>query len=377
MDHSLSSWSIGTTSSRNEPPASSSVDIGEFLDVVLAAGLERRIFFNTWSLGFIAEGVSCSVYRSTLPVSSNTPSKVAIKVLKGAATTVAGPPNAHTSEFQKKQIQSFARDARVMCHPPLRHHENIVKILEYGFGFPEKNSDIDEDWAKATPFIIMELAELGTLKDFISHKAPTMYEKRELCLDVASGLEAMHACGIAHGDVKLENVLVFLHPTRRYIAKLCDFNQSISNLEQEMPSEYLGTERCRPPETRARGVQLSHEQLIKCDIWAFGILVLEILAYRAGREMRYTFENGSADETFQEYLGCDWCTEDQSEVSKAIWERVLNSCLKRDTSKRKPMENVRTMLDCNRRCDTPAGEPIQYKPIGVLEVRLLLSSTFE
>ena len=42
-------------------------------------------------------------------------------------------------------------------------------------------------------------------------------------MDVTLGLEAVHASGIIQRDVKSENILVFDHPHRKFIAKLGDF----------------------------------------------------------------------------------------------------------------------------------------------------------
>ncbi|EXM13913.1 hypothetical protein FOTG_17649 [Fusarium oxysporum f. sp. vasinfectum 25433] len=60
--------------------------------------------------------------------------------------------------------------------------------------------------------------------------------------DIAEGLKSLHDCGIVHGDVKLENVLVFPGLDRKHIAKLSDFGHSLVDLGRGGgPQRYNGT----------------------------------------------------------------------------------------------------------------------------------------
>lgn len=75
----------------------------------------------------------------------------------------------------------------------------------------------------------MEYADQGTLVDYFDHEPDLPFSTRKmLCADVANGLLALHCCGIVHGDLKLENVLVFSvdedFPVR---AKLSDFGAAL------------------------------------------------------------------------------------------------------------------------------------------------------
>lgn len=55
------------------------------------------------------------------------------------------------------------------------------------------------------------MADYGTLGDFLVNTADAgkFDVKIELLLDVLDGLKSLHTEGIAHCDLKLENVLVF------------------------------------------------------------------------------------------------------------------------------------------------------------------------
>ncbi|CAI4213882.1 unnamed protein product [Parascedosporium putredinis] len=71
----------------------------------------------------------------------------------------------------------------------------------------------------------------------------TSVDPRRLGLDITSGLGALHAHGVVHGDLKPNNILVFNEWGRGYTAKLADFGSAILLSETEFP--------CRaPPGTR-------------------------------------------------------------------------------------------------------------------------------
>jgi serine/threonine protein kinase len=70
-----------------------------------------------------------------------------------------------------------------------------------------------EDWIKTQPFLVLEYAEHRTLKDPPSCRSLSTCS-RNLALDTALGVNALHSCGIAHGDIKLENVLMFTNCQR-------------------------------------------------------------------------------------------------------------------------------------------------------------------
>ncbi|KAH9208697.1 kinase-like domain-containing protein, partial [Leptodontidium sp. 2 PMI_412] len=48
--------------------------------------------------------------------------------------------------------------------------------------------------------------------------------KKSIALNIARGLSALHQCGVIHGDMKPENVLIFYKPELH--AKIADFSHS-------------------------------------------------------------------------------------------------------------------------------------------------------
>ena len=100
----------------------------------------------------------------------------------------------------RRRVFCLIKDLEVMHHPPLAQHPNILGLLGYGWNLAETS---------ALPFLVTEYAERGTLRDFLRNVPTSILSKLTLCGNIASGLHAMHRCGVAHGDLKLENVLVF------------------------------------------------------------------------------------------------------------------------------------------------------------------------
>ncbi|KAL8707732.1 MAG: hypothetical protein Q9225_007713, partial [Loekoesia sp. 1 TL-2023] len=100
-----------------------------------------------------------------------------------------------------------------------------------------------------------------------------------LCLDIGRGLAAVHATGIVHGDLKLENVLIFSEnrPTRtRWTAKLCDFGSAVPvSAHSQASNSYLGSDTWLPPEWYERSLvgKPLPQSLIPCDIFAYGLVV--------------------------------------------------------------------------------------------------------
>jgi serine/threonine protein kinase len=110
-------------------------------------------------------------------------------------------------------------------------------------------------------------------------------EKRLLCLDAAMGLQVLHSCMIVHGDIKLENVLVFPDERRRFAAKYSDFGLALLGADEPI---YRGTGIYNAPEVHRQelearacgswtGGRIKREDLPKCDVFSFGLLAFEIL----------------------------------------------------------------------------------------------------
>jgi serine/threonine protein kinase len=125
------------------------------------------------------------------------------------------------------------------------------------------------------PRLIVEYAKFGTMSEYLQSHSVGINDKIDLCLDIASGLQMVHRCGVVHGDMKLLNILVFEVEDRR-VAKISDFGGALTSVEIEDGRRYRGTPFYRAPELQ-HDVDLTGEDLRRCDVFAFGLWVWEIL----------------------------------------------------------------------------------------------------
>lgn len=143
--------------------------------------------------------------------------------------------NANRTAFQRR-LQAVLREIRIMHHPPLAHHPNIVSLLGYGWVFEEQ---------RLLPFITVELAREGSLRNYLKETERSFKAKQIVAGDIAAGLMALHKCSIVHGDLKIDNVLVVpsLDRPSGAVAKVSDFGHSIiPSPESEATAHYFGTE---------------------------------------------------------------------------------------------------------------------------------------
>ena len=213
-------------------------------------------------------GVGCHFVVYASPFSKSGDEHVRATAM-GAEVYCLKAPNLNngplSADYRREMNKVVLQEMRVLCHPTLAKHENIICLL--GLDFQEDHDDFKIAW----PVLLMEYADYATFDVFQEDVNIPDSTTRLLLLDIAVGLRELHRCNVIHGDLKSENVLICKHPTRQYIVKLSDFGFAVINPALDQDHQLPGcTWLWRAPESSYR---LSVEGLKGTDIYSFGLTV--------------------------------------------------------------------------------------------------------
>jgi serine/threonine protein kinase len=239
---------------------------------------------------------------------------IAIKQYKRARTANQG--QGHDQRGIEEQLSNRFRDAAceafALSPSRFRNHPNIVQLRGWGLCLDTLENPASQCCSSLqVPMLILEKADMN-LAQFLQRKHPAprrsiidvesgsadtspdapsafkwlasafagdSYEIiRLLCIDIGHGLSAIHHHEFSHGDLKPENILVFRPGTAggntKWVAKICDFGLSSGGDDpSSMGQRYTGTKVWQPPEKQIKN-SLSAEDLRKCDVYVYGLVVL-------------------------------------------------------------------------------------------------------
>jgi formylglycine-generating enzyme required for sulfatase activity/dienelactone hydrolase/tRNA A-37 threonylcarbamoyl transferase component Bud32 len=173
--------------------------------------------------------------------------KVALKFL---------PPAVAQEHRTKARFEREAQAASALDHP------HVATVYEIG------------EW-QGQPFIAMAYYDGETLKQRLEHGPLPIADVVAIAAQIAAGLAAAHGAGVVHRDLKPANIIL----TRDGQAKILDFGLAKVLRDDEETSTRitragatLGTVAYMAPE-QARGEEVD----ARADIWAFGVLLYEML----------------------------------------------------------------------------------------------------
>ncbi len=215
--------------------------------------------------GELGRGGMGVVYSATHPVIGK---RAAIKVLKPSLSN------------NPATIERFIREARSVN---AIGHPNIVDIFDF---------DMLPDGRR---FLVMDLLEGESLRQRVKRGPLHVHEAAIVIDEIASALDAAHAKGFIHRDLKPDNVFLVASPGR-FDVKLLDFGLAKLTPNNAMALErayrtatgaQLGTPDYMSPEQLRGDKNIDH----RTDIYALGVVAFEILTGKRPRR----FGDGSFD----------------------------------------------------------------------------------
>ncbi|KAL8811900.1 MAG: hypothetical protein Q9223_007426 [Gallowayella weberi] len=178
------------------------------------------------------------------------------------------------TDQRRNDVRHAYREIRPLCHPRLQRHPNIVNLVSWGLSLDALETVSLN--SLSTPLLILERAHCD-LAQFIKsedYEIASFDVLCDICLGVGRGLDSVHSTGMIHGDLKLENILLFPKETStgRWVAKLCDFGAALTDSQN---SRYLGTDTWLPPECYENIIvgKAMPGSLIPCDIFVYGLVI--------------------------------------------------------------------------------------------------------
>lgn len=226
--------------------------------------------------------------------------RVALKVLHPAVSQ---------DDDQRRRLLWDARAASALTHP------NIVSVYEAG-----SVGEID--------YVVMELLSGSTLADVIAKGATDRTMLLDYAIQIASALEAAHAAGIVHRDVKPGNVII----TDTGVVKLLDFGLAKSadgvlmhaGAPTTVEGKVAGTVAYMSPE-QAEGLTID----FRSDIFSFGSLLYEMLTSQRA------FTGSSAVSVLARILNSDpdRTLQRHPSIDPALFD-IVARCLRKDRDRR-------------------------------------------
>jgi len=213
------------------------------------------------------------------------------------------------SIYRNKFVQDIIKEVEILIS---LDHPNIIKFYEYF---------IDDDFVH----IIMEFCTGGDLIEKIkTEKNLREHTVCNLIFKVLSAIKYCHSKGIAHRDLKPDNIMFESKNETEIEIKIIDFNLSKQQTNKNNMQSVIGTPYYMAPEV------IMGDYNEKCDIWAIGIITYFAISGALPFD-----DSKSLFNVYNKIIN------EKLEFKSEIWERVsfhckdfIQKCLEKDPEKR-------------------------------------------
>jgi serine/threonine protein kinase/Tol biopolymer transport system component len=257
------------------------------------------------------------------------------------------------------RLERFEREAKAMAS---LNHPNVAGI----HGVEEQGG---------SRYLVLEFVDGETLADRLDRGPLPVDEAIELATQIATGIESAHDAGVIHRDLKPANIMI----TSEGIAKVLDFGlartddgqsstgidfnaQTIPQSSPTIAGVILGTAAYMSPE-QARGRRVDK----RTDIWAFGVLLYEMLA---GSN---PFKGETATDSIGAVIHKDIDLSRLPSQTPSNVHHVLTRCLERDKNKRfRDIGDVRIDLEHSSGESIAAVNTARRSPLALIALAAVI-----
>ena len=190
-------------------------------------------------------------------------------------------------------------------YPQTMHHPNLVDVIE------SISLEIDD---VEIPCVVQKKIEGPTLEEFLKTSPPADRKKQfgAIAQGIAAGVGAVHAAGIAHRDLKPDNIKLDVFGT--YAPRIFDFSiaeriDDQGRIAHKTPAEQ--SQKYSAPETREKREGIDAR---RADVWSMGMLFYKYL----------TGENSPVGKGIHS----------QEQLLPRRYRAIINKCLQQDPEKR-------------------------------------------
>ncbi len=266
----------------------------------------------------IGSGATCSV---KLAKDLQTDNIYAVKLLKskGGRSTSIQDDKIFKAEMENlKKIQ----------------HRNIIGIIEGSKGIIKK----PDGKTKMKDYIVLEIASNGELFDFLyfSKKGFGEYYARYLYTELINGIEACHKAGVAHRDLKTENIMM----NEQWVLKLADFGYSTilqGKTGNGILSTPLGTLSYAAPEILNKKPYFGKT----ADIFSSGVILFVLVNGKLPFGKALVYDNYYRNFIRNDYEGFWTLIGPKLDPVSDEFKSLINSILAADPAQRPTVEEIK------------------------------------
>ena len=268
---------LGTPADSIADDATDQIDLLDFVLFVVNRNIPVPInadFKPRDRWGLLGDGASYLAYKIRLPDPDE--ERVGKYWMEGTDIVLKRTYSSSSSIQMPKQKQSrflpVMSELAVLWHQPIMEHENIIESL--GVTWDIEQGAEPSIW----PVLLLEYSECGSLAGL--NITLSFEQQTRICIDIANALLCLHSCGVAHCDVKSENVLLFVEYNEdealTFTAKLNDFGSAVLNVspDTDLPNGIVRTKPWSAPEAANH---LKGLDVFKTDIFSFGMLFWRVI----------------------------------------------------------------------------------------------------